>query len=216
MKMKGYVAYFVILSVFLMQRIAFAQEQGELGECRVGATVFWVSWSGDGEENGERTLAITNVTGEKIPIPLKPNSYVGTGTDSESVRTSNRCEDVVGLPIGEDRILLFLAAKYPPVNSHLSLALLDANHLSVVDTKDDVGEINPIWLFWRNHDSPDKPDSTWEEEYIILRRVGNSEFDIRIIREGGDIVCDCLENQIEDWMRIRVDEKGISTRWMRP
>ena len=155
-------------------------------------TLQFRSASGDAMED-DMSVVLEREDHARIVLPIERSLFIARET---MLNVKNVCQQVVGLEVRGDRVLLFFTWSGRPTWDHLALALVDVKAMRVLDVQNDAGTI-------KGEDGP-----------LVLRKVSDAAYDMRLIRETlADSGCDCAESDIEEWMRISVKNDKIVTRW---
>ena len=165
--------------------------------CRADGTQFDVlltSASGDVLED-DMTVVVRRADGERLTLPLAPALYIPR---EALLNVTNLCKHVTGLEVGPERVLLLLSRNERPSWDHLAAVLIDLKSMKTLSVQEDIGALKGA-------------DSS-----LVLRKVSNHSFDIRLIRETlPNSGCDCAEAAIEDWMRLTVRGDTLRYDWAR-
>jgi hypothetical protein len=96
------------------------------------------SASGDVTED-DMTVAVRWQDGSGTSLSLKPAWFVEATHVTSDIQ--NLCTTVVGYPLPNKRVLLWILRNDRPFDEQLQLALLDVEARQVLDIKSDVGEV---------------------------------------------------------------------------
>ncbi|MBL8298163.1 MAG: hypothetical protein JNN30_07445 [Rhodanobacteraceae bacterium] len=163
--------------------------------CRISdSTIHFRFTSPSGDASNDDMVATADFGHSKPePVALEPALYVPSHT---LFTVDNACDEVVGVPLAQGRLLIFLQRSDRPSHDRLSLILADTIGKKLLDVRNNVGSL--------------------KFSTLVLRKNGSSSVDVRIVREVlDDPVCDCNELFIEDWLRIRVAADRIRADWLR-
>ncbi len=203
--------YYPILLVGVMVSIGFGKIHADAqsdqillrtsweAACRINDQKFSVHFHTDSPDPTEddMTVSLRRPNLEKITLPIAKAWYLPRGL---TANVESVCQDITALPVGDQRILLWLSVDDRPSWNQLMLVLLDLKTGQVLAQQSRVGPIKDCGC-----------DSN--ERVLVIRQRGDV-YDVRLEREwlqgtgnGG------AGNSIEDWMTVTVKGDKIITAW---
>ncbi|MEO5626641.1 MAG: hypothetical protein ABIQ70_11595, partial [Dokdonella sp.] len=150
--------------------------------------------TGDAAENLDMTMEIEDDVGRRIQVKIKPDWYFPFPS---SKPMDDACEALASRRIGRDVLALFVARDGRPETHYLTLVLLNWKTMHVIGVRDDFGEVL--------------------SETFDVRQIDTNSADVRVARWAAKKNhCDCDDDYVQDWLRIRVSGTRWSATWHEP